>query len=232
MDTTQWSVVLQAKKGDEVEARQALAALCETYWPPLYAFLRTRGHRREEAEDLGQEFFRAFIEKDYLRTVDRDKGRFRNFLLVAMKHFEANEWQKKNAKKRGGGNSFVSLDVDSAENVIASRLDQSESPEQVFRREWALALLSRALGKLEDQYRSKNKWERFELLRPYISANMAQATFSELEAETGIRADTLKVYAHRLRKQYGEFIRKEIAQTVAKSEDIEEEYRELFDALG
>lgn len=232
MQTTHWTIVLQARDGDSHVRQASLAALCETYWQPLYAYVRRRGYRPEDAQDLVQEFFAKFLERNFLKNVSRDKGRFRNFLLASLNHFLANEWNKKTAKKRGGGLMFFSLDVPEAERKLPDLAAPQCSPEDIYRREWALALLSRAYERLKDETDSKAARERFDIVKGYLVASATRIPYAQLEAETGVAAGTLKVWVHRLRQRYGELIRDEIRQTVCEESDVDEELRELLAALS
>ena len=141
MDTTHWSIVLSAKDGNSEERRISVEVLCETYWPPLYAYVRSRGYDSEEAKDLTQEYFTMFIGEQFLSNVSKEKGKFRNFLLASLKNFLANDWHKNNAQKRGGGVSVISIDIEDAESKLGDMTTAGRSPENVYRRSWALALL-------------------------------------------------------------------------------------------
>lgn len=141
VDTTHWSIVLSAKDGNSEERRISVEVLCETYWPPLYAYVRSRGYDSEEAKDLTQEYFTMFIGEQFLSNVSKEKGKFRNFLLASLKNFLANDWHKNNAQKRGGGVSVISIDIEDAESKLGDMTTAGRSPENVYRRSWALALL-------------------------------------------------------------------------------------------
>ncbi|HYG22500.1 MAG TPA: sigma-70 family RNA polymerase sigma factor [Verrucomicrobiae bacterium] len=226
--TTQWSVVLQAERG----AEDALLKLCQLYWRPLYAFVRRRGHSVHDAQDLTQSFFAHVLEHDALANVAPSKGRFRSFLLVSLKHYLDNEWHRANAQKRGGGQVILSWDdLRPAERDALEPRDDS-TPEKVFNRRWALMLLERAMQQLETECVAARKGELFQRLKPHLTANNASAPYQQLAPELGLSEGALKVTIHRLRRRFGELVRQQIAKTVAREEDIDDEIRQLFAALA
>ncbi|MGW8257001.1 MAG: RNA polymerase sigma factor, partial [Thermoguttaceae bacterium] len=168
--TTHWSIVLSAGSRRSTEAKQALAVLCENYWFPLYAFVRRAGYSAEDAQDLTQEFFARLLAKNYLATVDRRLGRFRSFLLGAMKHFLAKEKRRRGAKKRGGGRPVISLDFPSGENrySLIEPVDNL-TPERLYEKRWALTLLELVLGRLCDEYCAAGKSELFAALKQFLA---------------------------------------------------------------
>jgi RNA polymerase sigma factor (sigma-70 family) len=230
--TTHWSVVLAAAQQGTARSAQALEVLCRTYWHPLYAYVRRRGYEEQAAQDLTQEFFARLLEKEYLRAVDRNKGRFRSFLLAAMEHFLANEWRRANAKKRGGGVSVVSLDDQTGEadslQVAASTL----SPEEFFDQQWAITLLEEAVGNLRREFNAAGKGALFEELKFYLTGEKREISYAELAARLNTTEAALKVAVSRMRHRYGELLRTEIANTVSGPEEVEEELRALFAALS
>jgi RNA polymerase sigma factor (sigma-70 family) len=230
--STHWSVILAAAQSGTVQSDEALDALCRTYWHPLYAYVRRRGYPEHEAEDLTQEFFARLVGNGYLRSVDRQKGKFRTFLLVAMEHFLANEWRRANAQKRGGGVSIVPLDDQStglgSEQVAAPGL----SPEEFYDQQWAITLLEQAVGRLRQEFRAADKGELFEELKIYLPGEMPEASYAELAARLGTTAAALKMAVSRMRNRYGELLRAEIASTVPGPEAVEGELRALFAALS
>ena len=231
VQTTNWSVIAAARDGDSDERRRSLSEMCETYWAPLYVYVRSRGYDTEEAKDLTQEFFALVIQERFLKNVAEEKGRFRNFLLASLNNFLANEWHKKSAKRRGGGVSVVSIDTADAESRLADLAASGRSPEDVYRRRWALDLLERAQHRLKAEHGSGNRRERFEILENYISPTNEVDSYAQLEKTSGVSSSALKVSVHRLRKRFGELVRDEIRRTVASEEDVQVELQDLLSAL-
>jgi RNA polymerase sigma-70 factor (ECF subfamily) len=232
LHTTQWSQVIAARDGSELAAQAALESLCKTYWKPLFAYVRRRGYSAEEASDLTQAFFAAFLEKKAIAKVRREKGRFRSFLLASLNNFLTNEWHRNHTQRRGGNVSFISLEFAYLNGDIKTCPSASLlSPEDHFRRNWAVALLGRALERLRAEQEGASKQHRFELLEPFLTGTTDALTYEALAGQLGIPVSTAKVTVHRLRKRYGRLIREEIAQTVSSEEDIQEELHELLAAL-
>lgn len=229
--TTHWSLVAAAQDGTSAEARQALAELCETYWYPLYAFIRRSGHVSEEARDLTQEFFARLLEKDYLADVDREKGKFRSFLLAACKHFLANERDRALAHKRGGGCTIQSFDSRDAESRFGQEPAHSVTPERLFERRWALQLLQNALAQLRSEFRQAGKEAIFERLKGLLTGENKQERYADVASALGMSESSVKVSVHRLRRRYGELLREEIARTLRDPGEIDAEIRDLFAAL-
>jgi RNA polymerase sigma-70 factor (ECF subfamily) len=229
-ETTQWSIVLAAGRGASGDAREALAALCERYWYPVYAFVRGRGHGADEAEDLTQAFFAKLLEKRYVRDADPERGRFRSFLLAAVTHFLSNERDRETALKRGGGRAVVSLDAENAEGRYRLEPSHDMTPERVFRRRWALTLLERAVVRLREEAERAGQAERFERLKACLTGDAVP--HAEVAAALGMSEGAVKVAVHRLRRRYRELLRAEIADTVANPAAVDDELRELFAALG
>ncbi len=227
--TTHWSVVLHAR-GDSSGAHVALARLCELYWYPLYAFVRRQGHGPHDAQDLTQEFFARLLAKDWLAGVVPERGRFRAWLLVAMKHFLANEWDRQRAEKRGGKTSLVSLDDDRAEARYRSEAMVSETAEHLYDRQWALTLLDRVLGTLRSEFATAEKAAQFDAFKGALTGD--RTPYAEIAARLGTSEGAVKVAVHRLRERYRTLIRAEIAQTVATAEEIDAEMRHLLTALS
>ena len=223
--------MLAAGRESSPDARAALGALCETYWPPLYAYLRRADCTPNEAEDIVQGFFARLLEKGDLAQVAPERGRFRSFLLVAVKHFLANERKSARAIKRGGGRKVVSLDVDMAESRYrAGSPTSGPTPEAVFERQWAITLLDRVRGQLRDEFTSAGKEERFEHMQPFLTGEGA-GSHREAATALGLSENAFKVAIHRMRQRFGALLRAEIAQTVAGEDDIDDEIRHLFEAL-
>ncbi len=235
--TTRWSLVLQAKDRPSADAFEALADLCRAYWYPLYAMIRRRSRDGHEAQDLTQEFFVRLLEKDFLDDVDPARGRFRAFLLAAVKHFLSNEWDKGLAAKRGGGLCIQSLDVqefdwDSGESRYLTEPSHELTPERLFERQWAIALLDRVLKRLQDDYLKLNKMTEFETLTPFLSRDRDGADYADAAKKLHSSESTVRVAAHRLRKRYRELLREEIAHTVSTPQEVEDELRYLFVVLS
>ena len=228
---------MQAKDRRATDANEALADLCRAYWYPLYALIRQKSRDCHEAQDLTQGFFARLLEKDFLGDVDPARGRFRAFLLAAVKHFLANEWDKDQAQKRGGEHRFVSLDAksfdwDSGESRFQMEPSHELSPERMFEREWAIALLGGVLCRLRDEHAESGKLAQFEALQSLLSIDRDVANYADAAERLNMTESTARVAAHRLRKRYRELLRDEIAQTVAEPEEIEDEIRYLFTALS
>jgi RNA polymerase sigma factor (sigma-70 family) len=225
--TTRWSVVLAAGTGDSPQAGGALEILCQTYWYPLYAFIRRQGHSPEDGQDLTQEFFARLLRGDSLREVHPDKGKFRSFLIAALKHFLANEWNRVHARKRGGGKTFFSLDALAAEQRYALEPVDRETPERIYERRWALTVLQQVMIRLREQYASEGKEPLFDGLKETLTGNQRDLPYAGLGRALGMSEGAVKVAAHRLRRRYRNRLREEIAQTVSASALVEEELRHL-----
>ena len=229
--TTHWSLVVAAKSGeaDQSRAREALEYLCRAYWYPLYAFVRSRGYSSEDAQDLTQSFFTALIETSGLVTADPERGRFRSYLLGAMKHFLANEWHRAQAKKRGGGVVLLELDALDPEARYAQQPAQSTDPDAGFDREWAQESIARALVKLRTAVQAEGKGDQFEALKGSLTGR--EPPRRDTAARLGMTEGAVKVAVHRLRRRYRELLRTEIAETLSDSSDVDDEMRHLMAAL-
>ncbi len=230
--TTHWSVVVAARDRSAPQADEALASLCAAYWYPLYAFVRRQGHAADAAQDLTQEFFARLLEKDYLGAADRDKGKFRSFLLTACKHFLANERDRERAQKRGGGREVLWIDVSRGETLYSREPAHAQTPEKLFERRWALALLEQVMARLQGEYAARGKGRLFERLRVFLVAAGDAAPHGQAAAELGLSEGAVKVAVHRLRQRYRELLREEIARTVDDPDGIDDEIRELFAAFA
>jgi DNA-directed RNA polymerase specialized sigma24 family protein len=230
--TTYWSVVLAAGGESLTEAGAALEKLCQSYWYPLYAFVRRSGHDDETAKDLTQSFFARFLEKNYLKDVDRSKGRFRSFLLVSLKHFLANEWDRQRAARRGGGCQIVALNEEWIEGCERQDASLSLTPEKLYERRWALALLDTVRHKLEAEFVAGGKKELFDALQFYLSGEKGLAPYAEVAGRLNLSVDAIKKAVERMRRRYGELLREEIAQTVTHPAEIDDEVRWLRMALA
>jgi RNA polymerase sigma factor (sigma-70 family) len=231
--TTHWSVVLAAKGEDSPAAAEALEKLCRTYWPPLYAYIRRNGHGVEDAQDLTQAFFARLMEKDYLAHLHDQRGKFRSFLLTFLKYFLSDERDRAAAKKRGGGQTFVSLDdTPAVEADYMAEAAEHANPEQLFERRWAKTVLDQALHRLRQEYVADDKTALFDHLKDLQPSERGALSYVELGAQLGMSEAAIKTAAHRLRRRYGELLREEIAQTVSRPEEIDEEIRYLLTVLG
>lgn len=230
--TTRWSVVLAAGARNSPRSEEALAALCQAYWYPLYVYVRRRGHSADEALDLTQEFFARLLEKHYLRQADVERGRFRSFLLAAFKHFLANERDRASAQKRGDGLPALPLEVETAEGRYRREPADHETPERVFERRWALTMLDRVLAALRNEYHASGRAELFERLEDLLTAGKSEEPYSRLGATLGMSEGAVKVAVHRLRRRFGDLLREEIAQTVPSVDEVDDEIRYLFRVLG
>ncbi len=229
--TTHWSVVLAAGDTKSPQASEALEKLCRAYWYPLYAYVRRKGHDADDARDLTQEFFARLLARNYLSVADRNKGRFRSFLLGSLEHFLAREWTKAHAQKRGGGQAFLSLDELDAENRYLLEPALELTPEKMFDRRWATTLLAQAMSRLRDECVAQHKSELFANVEGLLSGEKGEASYADLAAALKMSEGALKVTVHRLRQRYGELVRLELAQTVATPEAVDEELRYLFAVL-
>jgi RNA polymerase sigma-70 factor (ECF subfamily) len=230
--TTRWSVVLVAGQKSSPDADAALATLCETYWFPLYAYVRRRGHNVGEAQDLTQEFFARLLEKDYVTAADPERGRFRAFLLTSFKHFLSKERDKARAQKRGGGRFPLSLDLASGESRYAVGPTDTLTPEQLYDRQWTVALLDRIMRRLEEEMRESGKADWFERLKGFIAGGSGGATYAKTAESLGTTEAAAKMATHRMRQRYRELLRREIAETVEHVADVEDEIRSLFAAFS
>lgn len=230
--TTHWSVVLAAGDRAEPGYRAAIGSLCETYWYPLYAYVRRRGHDPEAAEDLVQGFFSSLLERGALRVADPERGRFRSFLLTSMKHYMANERQRGRALKRGGGLESVSLDFIAAEARYRREPTDERTPERFFERRWALALLEATMRRLREEADRAGTAGRFETLSRYLTGEEPGKPYGEVASNLGISEAAVKVAVHRLRRRYGQLLREEVSRTVDDPARVDEEIRRLFDSVG
>ena len=230
--TTHWSVVMAAGRNDTVRARDALARLCQTYWHPLYAYVRRLGHSPPDAQDLTQEFFARLLAKNYLADADESRGRFRSFLLAALKHFLANEWDKASAQKRGGGQMVIPIDFNAAETSCHFEPADNLTAERIYERRWALTLLDQVLRRLRAEHVRDGKEKLFEQLKSTLTEASRTVAYAEIARRLDTTEGAVKVAVHRLRQRYREVLRAEIAETVASPGEVEDELRNLFAALS
>jgi RNA polymerase sigma-70 factor (ECF subfamily) len=225
--TTHWSVVVRARDSRSPEAASAMERLCQTYWYPLYAFARRKGNDHEDARDLTQEFFARFLEKRYLRSVDASLGKFRTFLLTSMSHFLANEWDKTQAQRRGGGCQILSLDAEADERYRLEPVDHA-TPEKIFERRWAQTVMEVVLDRLAAETEEK----RFEILKGFLIEDKGAVSYAEASSQLGLSVAAITSAIHRMRGRYRALLYEEIANTVVTAEEVEPELRHLIGALS
>jgi RNA polymerase sigma-70 factor (ECF subfamily) len=230
--TTHWTVVLAAGQRHTPQSDHALEELCRTYWFPLYAYVRRRGHSKQDAEDSVQAFFARFLEKNYLTGLSAERGRFRAFLLASLKHFLINEWKKSQRQKRGGGEINLSLDWQTADTKFQVAATNEPSPDRAFDREWALALLAKVIERLQQECAADGKARLFDQLKMFLMAGKGESAQSDVAKTLGMEEGAVRVAIHRLRKRYRVLLRDEIAQTLADESQVDEEMRALFGAFG
>ncbi|MEY4385770.1 MAG: hypothetical protein RLY20_1053 [Verrucomicrobiota bacterium] len=230
--TTRWTVVLAAGNKTTPHSDRALEELCRAYWFPLYAYVRRRGHAKEDAEDLVQAFFARFLAKNYLAGLSAERGRFRAFLLASLKNFLANEWKKSQRLKRGGGDTVLSLDWETADTKFQVAATNEPSPDKAFDREWAVALLAQVIERLRAECAADGKAAQFEQLKIFLTSGKGAVPHAEVAKSLGMDEGAVRVAAHRLRKRYRELLRDEIAHTLADASQVDEELRALFGAFG
>lgn len=230
--TTHWSVVLAAGRNDTTRARDALSRLCQTYWYPLYAYVRRRGYSPHDAQDLTQEFFARLLENQSLGKADPERGRFRSFILVSMNHFLSSQWKKGMAQRRGGGCPNLSLDWAAAEERFDLEPSTHAAPDKLFEKQWAVTLLGEVLNRLEQEYQQAGKTELFAALKETLLGLRESQPYRELGMELGMNENAVKVAVHRLRKRYRELIRSEIANTLDREGELEAEMKHLCKVLS
>jgi RNA polymerase sigma-70 factor (ECF subfamily) len=228
--STRWSLVQAAAQRGSPASDEALAALCQTYWYPLYAYAR-RVTDPDSALDLTQEFFARLLEKDYLLQADRERGRFRSFLLTAFKHFLSKEWERGRAQKRGGGRSTLSLDFRTGESRYRFEPVDTMTPEAIYERRWALTLLEQALTQLRQEMAAAGKERLYDCLKHALAGDEASQPYSEIARQLGMSEGAVKAAVHRLRRRHRELLRAAIGETVADESEIDAELRDLFAAV-
>jgi RNA polymerase sigma factor (sigma-70 family) len=231
--TTRWTLVMASARDQSQTGRAALAALCQIYWYPLYAFARRRGHSPHDSQDLTQGFFLHLLEHRALSGVDRLKGKFRSFLLACFQNYLSAETRRAHRLKRGGQCEFVSLDLESAENRYQYEPEDYLTAEKIFEARWALTLLDHAMAVLREEYAGRGKELVFNTLKGYvgIGESTSKASYEEAAKALGIGVGTVKTFIHRLRNRYLSVVREEVARTVSDPAEIESEIRALCDAL-
>ena len=230
--TTNWKLIAAAQGDDRPEAQKALADLCTVYWYPLYAYLRRKGHSPDRAQDLTQGFFTNLLGHDFLAGIDPEKGKFRAFLLKSLQNYLINQRSRDHARKRGGGRASFSIDLPAAEGRYAFEPAHELTAERLFERRWALTLLERVLDRLGAEMAEDQKGPLFERLGPALIGGGEAAPYVQIAHELAMTEGAVKVAAHRIRRRYRELIREEVALTVDRPEDVDEELRSLFVAMG
>lgn len=229
--TTRWSIVLQARAVSPDDAGASLEMLCRQYWPPLYAYVRGRGHSPHDAQDLTQEFFSRLLAKNWLSAADPARGRFRSFLLMALKRFLANEWDHFRAQKRGGGTPRFELDPQELAEIPTPESTSADA-DALFDRQWALALLQKVMQRLRGEHVEAGRTAEYEHLKPCLVAERGETDYEALAVALKMSAVSARSAVHRLRKRFREIFREEVAATVEKDADIEDEMRAVITALG
>lgn len=230
--TTLWPLVFQAGAEKTTQAAAALEQLCGTYWYPLYAYVRRQGHSPENAQDLTQEFFAQMLDGKSIRFADQRRGRFRTFLLTALKNFLINEWKKANREKRGGGRQIVSLDAQQTESRFLSEATDGRTPDKAFDRRWAMILLERVLDRIEQEYSALGRGDAFAELKSSLTGEQNDSSYGEIGRRLGMSEANVKITVHRLRQRYREVLKEGIRETVDSSEAVDEEMRDLMAALS
>lgn len=223
---------MTARDRDGAGAREALAQLCSTYWYPIYAFVRRLGSSPHDAEDLTQEFFHRFLERNALTNVHPAGGKFRSFLLACLKNFLANERERARAQRRGGGRALIPLDGTDAETRYSLEPVDNQTPEAIFERRWAFAVLERTMKQLRHDFVAMNKGDFFEQLQGFLPGGGASVSREELAAQRGVSIGAIDVTIHRLRQRFGALLRQEVLQTVSSEVELEEEIRHLISVIG
>ncbi len=229
--TTRWSVVLAAGKESAADRREALSRLCETYWYPLYVFARRQGHNANDAQDLTQAFFAKLLERDDLAGLKPDRGKFRAFLLAAMRNFLANDWDRSHAQKRGGDRCHFSIDFQQGEGRYAVEPADRHTPETLFERQWALTLLDLVWAKLRQQYEEAGQLALYQELQGCLTGDTSADSYKEIATRCDMTEGAVRVAVHRLRRRFGALLREEIFDTLENNEQTEDELRYLFTVL-
>ena len=229
--TTQWSLVRAAADSANPESRDALATLCEAYWPPVYAYVRFRGNDAETSRDLTQGFFTQLLDKKRVKAADPERGRFRSFLLASVKNYLSHERARAATEKRGGDAVTLRLDFDGAESLLGRAATEQETPERLFEKRWAVSVLRRAMERLEQEMEGAGKGEQLRKLRPCLTGEADDTPYKKIADDLGINETAARVAVHRLRRRFGESLRAEVSQTLSDPTLLDEEMSFLLDAL-
>lgn len=230
--TTHWSIVRAINRENIAEANSALQELCQTYWYPLYTYVRRQGNDASTSADLTQAFFADLLQRKDLRDVDPSLGKFRSFLLTALKHFLINQWDKARAKKRGGGKSPLSLDFGEADNRYRMEPSHAQTPELIYQKQWAKTLLDRVFKALRSEFAERGKAHQFDKLKKFLSGKNSEETLGEAADQLSMTEVAVKVAVHRMRQRFGEILRAEIENTVSTAEEVDTEIQQLFDVFS
>ena len=229
--TTVWTVILDAQDPNSPDVDAALEKLCRTYWPAIYAYVRRQGRSRSDAADLTQSYFARFLRKQFLKDVDRSKGKFRSFILKSLNHFLADEWRRDHAQKRGGSQPALSLDIEGWEKDFGQELKSDITPEKLFERRWALALFEEALSRLRDGLVKSGKEREFDLLKEFLGRSSTDGSYSNVAGKLGLSENTVAVRVHRLRRRYALLVREEVARTVVGEDEVDTELNHLLNVI-
>jgi DNA-directed RNA polymerase specialized sigma24 family protein len=230
--TTRWTLVQLAASSPTRDARRALSTLFHTYWRPVYAFVRRNGYDPDQSRDLTQGFFALLLEKKYLADADQKRGRFRSFLLTAVKHFLANEWNRAQAVRRGGGQLIISIDLVEAERWYVPSVVEKATPETLFERRWALSILEKVMARLQAEFVNAGKADQFEILSLFLNQDSDDIRYAELAGQINMTVGAMRMSVHRMRRRYRRLLREEITETVARPNDIDDEIRFLVSTLS
>ena len=229
---TRWSLLIDAQQGDATTKRRALNEFCRLYWMPFYAFLRRRGHAPQDAEDLTQSFFARLLSQNRLGHIDSSRGRLRSYLLTALGNFAVNDWSKQKAVKRGGDDVTLSLDADNAEVAYLAEPADHITPEHLFEKRWAMALLDHSLKRLREEYEAAGKGALFAALKPMLVMAGEKISFQEIATATGMSEGGARVAAHRLRQHLRVILEEEVALTVEDPADVADEIKYLMSVMA
>jgi RNA polymerase sigma-70 factor (ECF subfamily) len=229
--TTRWAVIINASSDDEARSQEALSTLCQTYWQPVNGYIRGRGYDVTDAEDLTQQFFAKFLEKRQYAAADRERGRFRSFVLACVKNFIGKEWDRRHAQKRGGGAQHCSLEELTEDGAVHEPVD-GFTPDKLFDQNWAIALLARVRSRIQAEYAADNKKERFDVLEKLLPGEGIAPTYAEIAKMLGVAEGTVKSEVHRFKRRYAFLVREELAHTVGDQADIEAELQHLRSVIG
>jgi DNA-directed RNA polymerase specialized sigma24 family protein len=229
--TTAWHLVLAVDSDSSVAGNEAFAALCRSYWHPIYAYIRQKGFPIEEAQDLTQEFFVRVLEKGYFNEADPARGRFRYFLLTAINHFLSNQRDRERAQKRGGGRIFLSLEMEEAENHYRRLPVDNQTPEKIYEKQWTVTILESVMTRLRTELEQEGRSGQFDRWKPFLAGEQERSGYGQLAAACGMTEAAARVAVHRMRRRYQQLLRDQIAQTLAQREEIEDEIRYLLKAL-
>lgn len=230
--TTRWTMVLTAADLNDPDGEEALAKICQDYWLPLYSFVRRKGHPPQDTQDVLQAFFQQLLSRNFLSRADKERGRFRTFMLTVLGRFLNNHIKAQNRVKRGGQFTFIPLELDEAESYYRNEPSERHTPESLFERQWALSILKKAGRALELEYRKADKVALYETIQPYLTEPREAPPLAEAARSLCISHGAVRVALHRMRRHFGELIRREIADTVMDPKEVDEELRHLRHVLA